>query len=779
MANNLDPKQLEEYEKKLKDIERLSKKFGENIDVSKFKDIEKSVDEIDRLYDSLIAQSRKFEKSIEGTLQDFEKMVKELKNLDSAQSQVVISTTKLEDLASKLVSHKTRSNTLQSTELANIQNLAKQELKRATDAFNRLSAENQSAKEKLEAELESLKNGKHYNKLKGEERTAYRQIKKDLELIGKEKEELEKQQDRLNKKAQEFIDITQEELDKIPKVVKGFDALETAISKAGAAGRFLTNITTPAILGKLFLDLDTGAGKLAKSFNISYNEALALKKELAETATITGDANLSSRAQAETLMSVGEALGSNAKLNEKDLQTYTKLREQAGLQAETLNSILKVSLATGKTVESYTDEFLDQTKLAAQRKGIVINEKQALVETAKVSASIKLSLGGSAESLAKAQVAAKLLGSDLDKVNNIAEQLLDFESSIEAELEAELLTGKNINLERARLAAINGDLATVAEEITKEIGSSAEFSAMNRLQQEAIAKAVGMTRDDLAASLVEREALKNLSGKEAEAAKAAFNARVEEVGLTRAQEELKSGGIEKLMEQQSIQEKFNAAVETAKELFIEIAAGPMQTIANIMTFFVEHAGLLKGIFAVIAGIMTTRMVAGLMRQIQLVGGLIPLMGTMLGISTAKATADVTSAEALTVGGATVAILAGLAAVGAAMYAAFSEGDAKASEMSAKKVGDASISPVNKGGGLIVATPDFGKLYQGDKRDGALLGPPGALANQPKSNTPTVSQEVMLAEQRRTNSLQETTNQYLRQIAQKPAPSLFIDGAQMQ
>ena len=181
MANNLDPKQLAEYEKKLKDIERLSRKFGENIDVSKFKDIEKSVNEIDRLYNSLITQSQKFEKSIENSLQDFEKMVKELKNLDTAQSQVVVSTSKLEDLASKLVTHKTKQNTLQSTELANIQNLAKQELQRANDAFKRLSAENQSAKEKLEAELESLKNGKHYNKLKGEERTAYRQIKKDLE----------------------------------------------------------------------------------------------------------------------------------------------------------------------------------------------------------------------------------------------------------------------------------------------------------------------------------------------------------------------------------------------------------------------------------------------------------------------------------------------------------------------------------------------------------------------------------------------------------------------
>jgi len=779
MANNLDPKQLAEYEKKLKEIERLSKKFGENIDISKFKDIENSMSQIDRLYDSLIKQSQNFEKSVETTLQDFEKMVKQVQNLNTAQSQVVVGTSKLEDLASKISSHKTRINTLSSTELANIQNSAKSELQRVNDAFKRLSIENQTSKERLEAELDSLKNGRNYNKLKGEERAAYRQIKQALIDIEEEKETLISQQDRLNKKAKELVDITQEELDKIPKVTKGFEGVEHAITKAGAAGRLLSNITNPAILGKLFLDLDSGAGKLAKNLNMSYNEALALRKELAETANITGDANLSSRAQAETLMTVGEALGSNAKLNEKDLQTYTKLREQAGLQAETLNSILKVSLATGKTVESYTDEFLDQTKLAAQRKGIVINEKQALVETAKVSASIKLSLGGSAESLAKAQVAAKLLGSDLDKVNDVASQLLDFESSIEAELEAELLTGRNINLERARLAAINGDLATVAEEVTRETGSAAEFTAMNRLQQEAIAKAVGMTRDDLAASLVEREALKNLSGKEAEAAKAAFNARVEEVGLTRAQEELKSGGIEKLMEQQSIQEKFNAAVETAKELFIEIAAGPMQTIANIMTFFVEHAGLLKGIFAVIAGIMTTRMVAGLMRQIQLVGGLIPLMGTMLGISTAKATADVTSAEALSFGGATFAILAGLATVGAAMYAAFSEGDSKANEMTTKKVGDANIAPVNSGGGLIVATPDFGKLYQGDKRDGVALGPPDELAKKSKSSAPSAASEIMLAEQRRANSLQEQNNQYLRQIANKPAPSLFIDGAQMQ
>ena len=53
--------------------------------------------------------------------------------------------------------------------------------------------------------------------------------------------------------------------------------------------------------------------------------------------------------------------------------------------------------------------------------------------------------------------------------------LLDFESSITAELEAELLLGKNINLETARQASLNGDLVTVAEELRKEAGDYNDF----------------------------------------------------------------------------------------------------------------------------------------------------------------------------------------------------------------------------------------------------------------------------------------------------------------
>ena len=45
---------------------------------------------------------------------------------------------------------------------------------------------------------------------------------------------------------------------------------------------------------------------------------------------------------------------------------------------------------------------------------------------------------------------------------------------------------------------LEGDLATVAEEITNQVGSAADFGAMNVIQQQALAKAMGMQRGELA-----------------------------------------------------------------------------------------------------------------------------------------------------------------------------------------------------------------------------------------------------------------------------------------
>ena len=53
----------------------------------------------------------------------------------------------------------------------------------------------------------------------------------------------------------------------------------------------------------------------------------------------------------------------------------------------------------------------------------------------------------------------------LETVDGIASSLLNFEESIQNELEAELLIGKDINLEKARLLALNNDLAGLSSEL--------------------------------------------------------------------------------------------------------------------------------------------------------------------------------------------------------------------------------------------------------------------------------------------------------------------------
>ena len=98
----------------------------------------------------------------------------------------------------------------------------------------------------------------------------------------------------------------------------------------------------------------------------------------------------------------------------------------------------------------------------------------------------------------------------LFRSSEISKGLLNFEDSISAELEAELLTGKDLNLEKARQYALEGDIEGVAKEITKNIGSAAEFSQMNVIQQEALAKAMGTSREELADMLVQQESLNKL-----------------------------------------------------------------------------------------------------------------------------------------------------------------------------------------------------------------------------------------------------------------------------
>ena len=331
-----------------------------------------------------------------------------------------------------------------------------------------------------------------------------------------------------------------------------------------------------------FLSLDKTTEKVANNLGISFHEAVGMNQQFSQIAQNSNNIFVTTARVAESQIQLSAVLGTNAMFTNEMLQTQTELTHQLGLSAETGGEIAKLGLLTGKTSKEIAANVMGQSVAMNAANKTAITEKSILQEVAKLSSSIQLSMANNPVALAKAVQTAKQFGMELSNVDGIANSLMNFEQSISNELEAELLLGKNLNLEKARTAALNNDLATVAEEIAKQAGSAAEFTAMNRIQQEALAKAVGMSKEDLAKSLQSKEILAELGGKDVDM-QAAYN-RLKAEGLSQEEIATKLGDerLAQSLHSENIQSQFTASVAKMKELFVQVAAVLIPIVEPIM-----------------------------------------------------------------------------------------------------------------------------------------------------------------------------------------------------
>ena len=401
------------------------------------------------------------------------------------------------------------------------------------------------------------------------------------------------QEDTLNTLAQQNIE-KQKSKSLLTLLGEGGANLLDKLDKSGTASKLmklnLKDTVTPMRLMELaigfvvdaFISLDETTEKVAKNLGISFHEAAGMNSQFSQIAQDSNNIFVTTEGIANSQIELSKALGTNAMFTSEMLQTQTELTTQLGLSAETGGEIAKLGLLTGKTSKEIAANVMGQSVAMNAANKTAITEKSILQEVAKLSSSIQLSMGNNPIALAEAVQTAKQFGMELSNVDGIANSLMNFEQSISSELEAELLIGKNLNLEKARTAALNNDLATVAEEIAKQAGSAAEFTAMNRIQQEALAKAVGMSKEDLAKSLQSKEILAKLGGKDADT-QAAYN-RLKAEGLSQEEIATKLGDkrLAQSLHSEGIQSQFTASVAKMKELFVQVAAVLIPIVEPIM-----------------------------------------------------------------------------------------------------------------------------------------------------------------------------------------------------
>ena len=403
------------------------------------------------------------------------------------------------------------------------------------------------------------------------------------------------------------------------KAKAGGDAFASLGAAMGSMGKSLvSSLGDPlVVIGllikgfQMFLKIGLAADKqitdLSKSMAVSHEEATATRDRFKEIQNSGESIFFTTKNLVAAQMELAGAMGATRGFTDQQVKDQVMLTKQMGFSIEAAEGIQKLAMANGMTAEDVTDSVIKQTSALAKQTGIQLDNKAIIGEVAKVSGQLRLQYANNPKLIAKAVVETKKLGINMEIAANAAKGLLDFESSIENELSAELLTGKALNLERARGLALNGDSIGAAKEMLAQVGSASEFANMNVIQQEAIAKAVGMSTDDLANSLVTQENLKKLGNetrsqveKEIEAAKALGD--TEKVRMLEA-----SIGNEKeaqiALEKINAQDKLNAAVEAMKAMLASILEGPAAGLINWIGKLAGDSKKLKAVFETVKSTM--------------------------------------------------------------------------------------------------------------------------------------------------------------------------------
>ncbi len=210
-----------------------------------------------------------------------------------------------------------------------------------------------------------------------------------------------------------------------------------------------------------------------------------------------------------------EALGSTSEATTKVIGNAAQLGKTFGISevaaGQLTGQFMNMPGATGETANNTLEFAGNLAKAAHVAPGKVMAEMAANAEDVAVYSK------DSGKNMAVAAVAAKKLGMEFGSLTKMADQLLDFESSINKQMEASVLLGKEINLDKAREAALNGDLVTMTNEVLANVGGEAEYNKMNAIQRKALADSLGVSVQDLGKMVKNQDKLNNLTEEQQEA----------------------------------------------------------------------------------------------------------------------------------------------------------------------------------------------------------------------------------------------------------------------
>ena len=308
------------------------------------------------------------------------------------------------------------------------------------------------------------------------------------ENVDKLRQSLVKQPD-LTKK----FKLKKEVLDSIDGMAGGFIKAGKAIKAATGFIGIISAVLLAAL--KYVVGFAKQTLEVRRNLGLSVVDATKLsfhmEKSAVQAKLLGGDSEKAKTLVKELAMEFG-TVGEATSLSSTNIAQLTTHLGIGG--SETAKLLKAFSDVSGETLNNLSNQLEFEASLT---KSAGIPVAKVMGQVASNTALFARYGADGANQLFRAARAAADLGTSLDVVEGVADSILDLETSIAAELEAEMLIGRDINLDRARQLAQANDLEGLQQEIVNQVGGPEAFANLGRIEQGALASAFGLSVEQI------------------------------------------------------------------------------------------------------------------------------------------------------------------------------------------------------------------------------------------------------------------------------------------
>ena len=244
-----------------------------------------------------------------------------------------------------------------------------------------------------------------------------------------------------------------------------------------------------------FIELDNAALKFRESTGFLSSQTKDVENNIRVASRDLSQFGVTAEVAGESAEKLANAFGDVSIANKDNIEYVALMKQNLGIAAEDSVNVLQSFMGIGAMSPQIARETAGAAASLAKAAGVPFG--MIMKDVSKPSSEVRALLRGSVDALIKGAIEAKRLGTSLELVGKAAAGMLDFQTSISDEMEASVLFGKDINLQRARELSYAGDLKGFAKEQSRLLKEAGDVSKMDYFQRISIAKALGMSVEEM------------------------------------------------------------------------------------------------------------------------------------------------------------------------------------------------------------------------------------------------------------------------------------------